>query len=47
MMAFLWFIVGLLVGGSVALTCFCCMQLCKFYDLEADIRRLKKQQNND
>lgn len=42
-MEFLWFFIGLLLGGCVGFTCFACLQVAKISDLEDEIRRIRNQ----
>ncbi|MCQ4770279.1 inseCt neurotoxin 1c [Intestinimonas massiliensis] len=42
----LWFIVGLFIGGIVAVLVLCCLQINRISKHEAEIRCLKSQLNN-
>lgn len=45
MTEFLWFFVGLLIGGIVATLMLCCLQLKRLNDYEAEIQDLKSKLN--
>lgn len=40
------FIIGLLLGGCIALVILCCMQINRIGDYQSEIRRLKEKLNN-
>lgn len=46
MMSFLWFLVGLLLGGCVSFMVLCCIQLNRINSYEAEIRKLRSQLND-
>lgn len=43
MSEFLFFLIGLLVGGCVAFVVLCCLQINRINALESEIRRLRSQ----
>lgn len=43
MMSFVWFLVGMLVGGSTGIAFMCCFQLNNLNKLNDEIYRLKKE----
>ncbi len=45
-MAFLWFFIGLLLGGCITLVYMCCLQLSRINDCEDEIRELRAKLNN-
>ena len=45
MTEFLWFLVGLLIGGIVTLIQ-CCLQINRINEYKAELRKLRSQQNN-
>lgn len=46
MTEFLWFFVGLFIGGIVATLVLCCLQINRINEYEAELRKLRAQQNN-
>ena len=43
MSTFLFFLIGLILGGCVAFVVLCCLQINRINETEAEIRRLKAQ----
>ena len=46
MLIFLFFLVGLILGGCVAFAVLCCMQLNRLNSYEDEIRELREKLNN-
>lgn len=46
MIEFLWFLVGLLLGGLITTVLMCCLQLHRVNEYEAEIQRLRSKLNN-
>lgn len=46
MTEFLWFLVGLFIGGIVATLVLCCLQINSINEYEAELRKLRSQLNN-
>ena len=46
MTEFLWFIMGLLIGGIVTTLVLCCLQINRINKYEAELQRLRSQLNN-
>ncbi len=46
MTEFLWFLVGLFIGGIVATLVLCCLQINHINEYEAELRKLRSQLNN-
>ena len=44
-MEFLWFLVGLLLGGCVSFVIICCLQINRINDYEEELRNLRFQLN--
>lgn len=47
MTEFLWFFVGLLIGGIVTTLVLCCLQLKRLNEYEAEIEDLKSKLNTE
>lgn len=43
---FLWFLVGLFIGGIVTTLVLCCLQINRINEYEAELRKLRSQLNN-
>lgn len=41
-----WLLAGLLIGGCIAVTVLCCVQINRISDYEQEIRRLRQKLNN-
>lgn len=41
-----WLLAGLLIGGCIAATVLCCMQINRINDYEQEIRRLQQKLND-
>ena len=46
MIEFLWFLVGLFIGGIVTTLVLCCQQISHINEYEAELRKLRSQLNN-
>lgn len=46
MTEFLWFLVGLFIGGIVATQGLCCLQINRINEYEAELRKFRSQLNN-
>ena len=46
MTEFLWFLVGLFIGGIVATLVLCCLQINRINESEAELRKFRSQLNN-
>ena len=46
MTEFLWFLVGLFIGGIVATLVLCCLQINRINKYEAELQKLRSQLNN-
>ena len=46
MIEFLWFLVGLFIGGIVTTLVLCCLQISSNNEYEAELRKLRSQLNN-
>ena len=46
MTEFLWFLVGLFIGGNVATLVVCCLQINRINEYEAELRKFRSQLNN-
>lgn len=46
MTEFLWFLVGLFIGGIVATLVLCCLQINRINKYESELRKLRSQLNN-
>lgn len=46
MTEFLWFLIGLLLGGIVATLVLCCLQINRINEYEAELQKLRSQLNN-
>ena len=46
MIEFLWFLVGLFIGGIVTTLVLCCLLFCRIIEYEAELRKLRSQLNN-
>lgn len=46
MTEFLWFIMGLLIGGIVTTLVLCCLQINRINKYEAELQKLRSQLNN-
>lgn len=43
---FLWFLVGLFLGGIVTTLLLCCLQINRMNDYEAELRKLRSELKN-
>lgn len=41
-----WLLAGLLIGGCIAVTVLCCMQMNRINDYEQEIRKLQQKLND-
>lgn len=46
MIEFLWFLVGLFIGGIVTTLVLCGLQISRINECEAELRKLRSQLNN-
>ena len=46
MSEFLWFLVGLFLGGIVTTLLLCCLQINRMNDYEAELRKLRSELKN-
>lgn len=46
MTEFLWFLIGLLLGGIVATLVLCCLQINRINEYEAELQKFRSQLNN-
>ena len=46
MSEFLWFLVGLFLGGIVTTLLMCCLQINRMNDYEAELRKLRSELKN-
>ena len=46
MIEFLWFLVGLFIGGIVTTLVLCCQQISRINEYESELRKLRSQLNN-
>ena len=46
MTEFLWFLVGLFIGGIMATLVLCCLQINRINECEAELRKFRSQLNN-
>ena len=42
-MAFVWLIIGLVLGGLVSLVTLCCLQIGRVNEQQSEVRRLKSE----